>query len=255
MPRYYIDHSAHGIAAVEQRGRAPEHLDTVGQHGLVGVGDGVAHQSGVLRNAVYEHEHRRPAAHSAHLYAPGRTCRHAVAKHPARCHKQSGHLLVDSRQQRCAVVLGQFLPPHHRDSHRQVPDVGGPARPGHHYLAEPDTVCRLCCYAGSTCLQACGSQQCRHKYVLLHPFKVCMVIFQFVSRCKITHKSAQTVSRFTDKSTTITLICGVFSRHIATPGQRPANPKRAKEPRRQYHTEPPNRPQGIRLNSFTPLTP
>ena len=60
-----VDDAAHGVGAVEHGGRPAQHFDALGQHRLVGVGDGVAEEAHVLRMPVDEHQHLRTAREAA----------------------------------------------------------------------------------------------------------------------------------------------------------------------------------------------
>ena len=61
-----IDDAAHGIRTIEQRGRATKHLDTLGHHGLITIGDGMTINALILWMSIDEHHHlagsRRDAA-------------------------------------------------------------------------------------------------------------------------------------------------------------------------------------------------
>ena len=107
LARHDVDHTAHGVGAVEHRGGAAQHLHPLGHHRLVRVAYGVAEDALVLRMAVDEHHHAaRRAAKSAQADAPGGTVAHGVTHHGARRYEQSGHLLGKSGQHVCAPVLG-----------------------------------------------------------------------------------------------------------------------------------------------------
>ena len=40
---YDIDNATHGVGTIQHRGRAAKHFHPVGQHGLIGIGNGMSH--------------------------------------------------------------------------------------------------------------------------------------------------------------------------------------------------------------------
>ena len=79
LPGDDVYDSAHRVRAIEHGGRSPQHFYPFGQHGLVGVCDGVAEEAHVLRMSVDEHQHLCAARHAAHTDAACRPGGHAVA--------------------------------------------------------------------------------------------------------------------------------------------------------------------------------
>ena len=140
-----VDHPAHGVRAVEHRRWAAHHLDPLGEHRLVGVGDRMAEQPHVLRMPVDQHEHlgRRPSADAAQADASGRAVRDAVAHHAASRDEQPRNLLREQRKYRRLLPADDLVAPHDRHRHRQVADVRGVARPRHHHRVDRDVLRRL----------------------------------------------------------------------------------------------------------------
>ena len=64
-----IDDSSHGIGAVEHAGRATEHFHLLGHHGLVGIRNRMAHQTGILWLTVDEHHELGTTSHTTNLHA------------------------------------------------------------------------------------------------------------------------------------------------------------------------------------------
>ena len=140
-----VDHPAHGVRAVEHRRRSAHHLDPLGEHRLVGVGDRMAEQPHVLRMPVDQHEHlgRRPSADAAQADASGRAVRDAVTHHAASRDEQPRNLFREQRKHRCLLPADDFVAVHDRHRHRQVADVRGVARPRHHHRVDRDVLRRL----------------------------------------------------------------------------------------------------------------
>ena len=130
------------VRAVEYRGGAAHDLDPVGQHRLVGVGDGMAHQPHVLGMPVDEHQQsrrgasRRSAADAAQGHLPRRAARNAVAHQAASGDEQPRDLLGQRRQQRRLETLLDFLPVDDGNGHRKMPDVGFMPGSRDHHLAD-----------------------------------------------------------------------------------------------------------------------
>ncbi len=139
LARDDIHNASHGVGAVKHRGGAPQHLDPIGQHRLVGVGYRVAEDTRILRMTVDKHHHAgAAAAQTAQRYASGSTARDTVTHYAARRSEQSGHLLGQHGQQRGLHRPLDRSAPHDRDGHGQMPYVGAVARTGHYDL--PDLV-------------------------------------------------------------------------------------------------------------------
>ena len=129
-----VDDAAHGVGAVEHRCRTAQHFDALGQHRLVGVGNGVAHQSHVLRMAVDQHHKSGGgqsglgcSAYAAQRELACRTRRHAVAHDAAAGGEESRHLFGQQGQQRLFMALFDLPAVDRRYGHRQVADVGAVA--------------------------------------------------------------------------------------------------------------------------------
>ena len=132
-----VDYAAHGVRSVEHRCRAAQHLHAVGHQRLVGVGDGVSHQTHVLRMTVDEdHQPARTAAQTTHGDGSCCTFRHAVAHDPARGDEQARGLLRDDGQQRGLQTLLDLGPVDDRDRHGQQPDVEGVPGSGNHHFVD-----------------------------------------------------------------------------------------------------------------------
>ena len=129
-----VDHTAHGVRPVEHRCRAAHDLHAFGQHRLAGVGDRMAEDAHVLGLAVDQHEHLRrgAAAQTPQTHPAGSSGRDPVSHHAARRDEEPRHLLREQRQQRGFLTLFDLRTADDRDGHRQVADIGGVARPGHH---------------------------------------------------------------------------------------------------------------------------
>ena len=72
--RHDVDHAAHGVRTVQHRSGAAHHFDPVGQHRLVGIGNGMPHQPHVLGMAVDQHQQTRcgTSADTAQRHLPSR---------------------------------------------------------------------------------------------------------------------------------------------------------------------------------------
>ena len=104
-----IDHTCHGIAAVEQGGGTTQHFHFFCHHGLIGIGDGVPHESCILRLPVNEHEELGTAAHTAHFQAACSSCAHTIAQDASAGGEESGSLFHDGGQHGSAELLVEFL--------------------------------------------------------------------------------------------------------------------------------------------------
>ena len=136
-----VDDTAHGIRAIEHRGRSAQYLHPLGHERLVGIGDGVSEDAGILRVAVDEHHQpARAAAQSAQRDVPGSAARYAVTHDTPRGHEESGYLLGDYRQHRGLHALLDFFAVDDRDGEGQMPHVGFVAGTGHHHLVDMDWV-------------------------------------------------------------------------------------------------------------------
>ena len=138
-----VDDASHRVGAVEHRSGTAQHLDALGQHRLVGVGDGVSHESHILRMAVDKHQQARGrqarlrcAADAAQRHAARRTRRDAVAHDTPRGGEKSRYLFCEDWQQRLPAAAFDLGTADHRDGHRQVADIGCVARARYDYLLD-----------------------------------------------------------------------------------------------------------------------
>ena len=72
--RHDIDYAAHGVRTVQHRSGAAHDFDPVGQHRLIGIGNGMPHQPHVLGMAVDQHQQTRcgTSADTAQRHLSGR---------------------------------------------------------------------------------------------------------------------------------------------------------------------------------------
>lgn len=132
LSRNDVHHAAHGVGAVEHRCRAAQDLHTLGQHSLVGVGNGMAIQSRILRLAVDEHKRLGSAADAAHLDAAGSTRGNAIAKDASRGNEEARHLLRDSGERGRTEILCERGTIDHANGEREVAHIGSHAGAGNH---------------------------------------------------------------------------------------------------------------------------
>ena len=94
VPGDYVDDPAHGVGAVEDRGRPAQHFDTLDIFGLVEVRHMVGIDSGELRLPVDHHEHGigGGSADSTYLDAARASSADAEAEVAALGDEQAGHL-------------------------------------------------------------------------------------------------------------------------------------------------------------------
>lgn len=186
--RHDIDDATHGVRAVQHRSGAAHDFDPVGQHRLVGIGNGMPHQPHVLGMAVDQHQQTRcgTSADTAQRHLPGSPARNAVPHDAASRNEQSRNLLGQRRQQRRLESLDDLLPSDDGNGHRQMPDVG--FMPGSRDHDLPDRV-------GFPVTQAVGglgpqgahgddtAQQQQDKQFRLHFLALCFIWTFVFSSC------------------------------------------------------------------------
>ena len=162
LSRHDVHHAAHGIAAIDGRGRTADHLYAVGQHGLIGVGQRMTVETGILWQSVDEHEQVGRAADASHLDSTGRSGAQSVAEDAACGDEESRHLLAQCGQHR-RLISGRE-PRAADDGHveGQVADVGLIACARDHHVAEAHRV--GLCIKGISSTEQC----CQHEDLPFH---------------------------------------------------------------------------------------
>ena len=130
-----IDHTSHGIGAVEDGCRSPKDFHPFSHEGLGSVGNGVPEEPHVLRVPVDKHhEAGGGAAQAAEGDAPGCAVGDPVAHDAAGGDEEPGHLFREYGQKGGLQALFYLLPPDDGNGEGEVADVGGVARAGDNYL-------------------------------------------------------------------------------------------------------------------------
>ncbi len=124
LARNDIDHTAHGIRAVQHRGGTTQDLHPLRHESLVGVGDRVPHQPHILRVAVDKHHQLpRAAAQTAQGDSTRPAARHAVTHHTTGGSEKTRDLLRKQRKQRGLVALLDSRTGDNTHSFREMTDV------------------------------------------------------------------------------------------------------------------------------------
>ena len=136
-----IDYPAHGVRPIEYRSRAAQYFHPFGQERLVGVGDRVTEDAGILWVAVDEyHQSARASTQSAQGYTPGSSVGNTVAHDSPRGDEEAGNLLGEYGQYRGLHALLYLLAVDDRDGEGQMPHIGLVAGAGHDHFADVNRV-------------------------------------------------------------------------------------------------------------------
>ncbi len=129
-----VHYAAHGIAAVQQAGRATNHFHLLGHHCLVGIRDGMSHQTCILGLSVYQYQQLCTAAYATYFQVACRASANAIAQDSFAGREETRCLLHNGWQDGRAIVLVEFLVVNTGNGKGQVTCICGIACTSDHYF-------------------------------------------------------------------------------------------------------------------------